>query len=241
MLKIEDLFAAGMHYGHNIRRSSSKMKKYVYGERWGISVIDLCQTAILFDKALNQLQHIVSKGGRVLFVGTKYQAKDLVEQAAKDSEQSFITKRWLGGTITNNYSTVGVLSQKLNKMERDEEAGYVSKLSKNEQSKFAKKKEKYLGLISGVRNLNSTPDVLIVVDAKREAIAISEAYKLGIPVIALADTDALDPTLIKYIVPGNDEGTASIKLFLDNCVQIINESKKAKKPQPALEKEKANG
>jgi len=234
MFKIEDLFAVGMHYGHKIRRSSPKMKPYVFDVRWDICVIDLCKTAKLLEKALDELKTVVSKNGKILFVGTKYQAKDLVAQAAKECNEYYIDKRWLGGSITNNYSTIGVISAKLSKMEREEESGYIAKFSKKEKGKFYQKKQKFVELLSGVRNLYGTPDMLIVVDPKKEKIAVLEAKKANIPVIALCDTDFDEPSLIKHLIPGNDEGTSSIKFFLDQCVKVINESKKVQAPIAAV-------
>ena len=227
MFKVEDLFAVGLHYGHRLRKSSTKMKPYIYDVKWGLCVIDLCKTSILFQKALEKLDEVVRKKGKILFVGTKLQASEMVQKAAIDCNQFYINQRWLGGSLTNYNATLGYGLSTLKKMEENQEAGLIDKLSKKEQSEFFKKKEKLLKFVSGVKNLGELPDLLIVVDPKKECIAVSEANKVKIPIIALADTDCNDPYILDYIVPGNDEGTAAVAFFLDQCVHVIQEAQKS--------------
>lgn len=226
MFEVKDLFEKGFHYGHRKWCSSPKMKDFIFCEKWGTSIIDLTKTAPLFERALNALYACAKKGGRILFVGTKHQAADLIMQTAQNCGQYYINKRWLGGTITNNLSTISLPLNKLAKMEKDIEAGYVDKLTKRERQQIYKKREKIVGLFSGIKNLNGVPDMLVVVDPKREGIAIKEAKLGNIPVIALADTDTPEPGLITYLVPGNDEGQGAIQYFLYMCEQTINKAVK---------------
>jgi len=226
MFEIKDLFEKGFHYGHRKLRSNPKMNEFVFCEKWGISIIDLCKTNVMFGKALEALATCVKKGGKVLFGGTKHQASDSIAQAATSCNQYYINKRWLGGTITNNHSTINLPLNKLGKMEKEEESGYVDKLTKRERLDFQKKKEKLLGLFSGIRTMGGVPNMLIVIDPKRENIAVKEAKLWNIPVIALADTDTPEPAIINYLVPGNDEGKGSIEFFLEKCCEVINQAAK---------------
>lgn len=222
MFAIKDLFELGFHYGHRKWRSNPKMKQFVFCEKLGGYVIDLCQTVPMFHAALNTLRNCSAKGGKILFVGTKHQAKDLIQVAAESCDQFFVNKRWLGGTLTNK-TTIDSSIMKLKELERQEEGGYVEKLSKHERLKFQKDKEKMVKSLGGLKKLKGVPDMLVVVDPNVGRTAVSEAKLMGIPVVALADTDTPDPDSIEYLVPGNDEGKASIQFFLDQCVQAIKE------------------
>lgn len=226
MFEIKELFEKGFHYGHRKWRSSPKMNEFIFCEKWGISVIDLTKTVHMFEAALNALHACVKKSGKVLFVGTKHQAAGYIADTAKECNQYYVNKRWLGGTITNNFSTINLPLNKLNKMEKDEQSGYVDKFTKRERVDFYKKKEKLIALLGGIRELGGTPDILIVVDPKRESIAVKEAKLWNIPVIALADTDTPEPSLIKYLVPGNDEGQGSVHYFLEKCKETIQDAMK---------------
>jgi len=224
VFEIKELFELGFHYGHRKWRSNPKMNEFIFCEKWGISIIDLSKTVPLFEKALNAIYDCVRKGGKVLFVGTKHQAKDQIAKTASECHQFYVNKRWLGGTITNNFSTIQLPLNKLTKMEKNEESGYINKFTKKERLDFSKKKDKLLGLLQGIRNLHGNPNMLVVVDPKREDIAVKEARLHNIPVIALADTDTPEPSMIKYIVPGNDEGVKVIDFFLARCQEAINQA-----------------
>ncbi|WP_342261998.1 30S ribosomal protein S2 [Alphaproteobacteria bacterium endosymbiont of Tiliacea citrago] len=223
-ISIEELFAAGFQYGHKSIKSSPKMKKFVHSIKWGISVIDLCQTSVMFAQALDYLFKVVKKGGSVLFLGTKYQSRDLVQKYAKECGQYYINKRWLGGSITNYHNTILTQIKKLEEIERLEELGILAKYGKKEQVKIAEKKEKLLSLVEGARTMPKLPDLLIVVDAKKEHIALSEAKIAGIPTIVLADTDTPDPSISSHIIPGNDDGFDSVDFFLSKCKSVILEA-----------------
>lgn len=238
---VTDLFEAGFQYGHKSIKSSPKMKRYIHDVRWGISIIDLSQTAPMFARALDSLFNIVKKGGSVLFVGTKYQAKDLILKHAKECNQYYINKRWLGGSLTNYSCTIANKVKQLEEIERLEDLGMISKYGKKEQLKIAEKKSKLLSLIDGVRSMIKLPDLLIVVDAKKEHIALSEAKIAGIPTIVLADTDTKDPAICSNVVPGNDDGHSSIEFFLQKCQEVITLalSQVDKKNDKPIIKEKA--
>lgn len=222
MFGIEELFERGMHYGHRKWRSSPKMSDYIFCEKWGIFVIDLSKTVPLFHAALEALKSCAARGGKILFVGTKHQAKELVLEAAQGCSQYYVNKRWLGGTLTNSY-TIGMSIRKLAKIEKDEIAGEFMKLTKKERVSLLTKKEKMISLLGGIKKMGGVPDMLVVVDPKKEQTAINEAKSMNIPVIALADTDTPDPSVISYIVPGNDEGRNSVGFFLSKCMEAINE------------------
>jgi small subunit ribosomal protein S2 len=223
MFKIEELFKLGFHYGHRKWRSSQKMKEYIFCEKWGISIIDLCKTAPLFEAALNAIYDCARKGGRILFIGTKPQARELVQQIASDCNQFYVDKRWIGGTLTNYFSAVYLPLDKLSKMETDEASGKIANFVKKERMEFSKKKKKLNDLFSGVRGLDVLPSMLIVIDPKKEWIAVKEAFLSNIPVIALADTDTPDPSLINHIVPGNDDSVSVISEFLNRCQDAIKQ------------------
>lgn len=218
---IEELFISGFQYGHKSIKSSPKMKRYIHSIKWGISIIDLCQTAMLLKQALDYLFNVVSKGGSVLFVGTKYQARDLVKKYATECNQFYINKRWLGGSLTNYANTLLKKVEKLQEIEKNRDLGIIANYSKKEQLKISENERKINELIEGVRNMLDLPDLLIVIDAKREEKALKEAKKFNIPAIVLADTDTPDPQILSYIVPGNDDGVSSIDLFLNKCKDTI--------------------
>mgnify|MGYP003678354812 CR=1 FL=1 len=218
---VEELFKKGFHYGHKITCTNTKMKPYIFDTRWGISIIDLTKTTVLFNSALKLLDEIIKKNGKVLFVGTKNQAKSLIKKTATECGEFYVNQRWLGGTITNNHFTIGVMSSQLKKIQLNEESGFVLNFAKKEQLELNRKKTKLLNLIEGIKELKGEPDLLIVIDAQKEKNAILEANKRKIPVIALTDTDTSFPDMISNIVPGNDEGALCIEFFLEQCAATI--------------------
>ncbi len=227
-LELKELLAAGAHFGHQTHRWNPKMKSYVYGERNGIYVIDLGQTVSLAERAYDFLKKTVSSGKSVLFVGTKRQASDIVEKAARDCGAFHVTNRWLGGMLTN-YKTIALSIDKLRKVERMKESGDFRLLTKKEQSKIEKdviKLEKNLG---GIKDMRRLPGAIFVVDPNAERIAIKEANNLKIPVIAITDTNC-NPDGIDYVVPGNDDAMKSIKLFVDYFANsVVEGSSKVRK------------
>lgn len=243
MFSITELFNLRFHYGHKWCRSNPKMKNYIFCQRWGISIIDLCKTSVLFENALNVLYACARSNGKILFVGTKHQAKDLIAQNAVECGQYYVNHRWLGGTITNNFSTIVLPLNKLKKLEKDQETGFIDKYTKKERTMFQKEKERLEKLLNGIRNMDGIPDMLVVVDPKSSHTAIREANLMNIPVLALADTDTPEPKLIKHIVPGNDESKSTIGFFLTKCREAIAQgmqdcnAEKAVKAKERLEKD----
>ncbi|MCC8417332.1 MAG: 30S ribosomal protein S2 [Rickettsia endosymbiont of Bryobia graminum] len=226
-VNIRDLLDAGVHFGHKASRWNPKMAPYIYGVRDDIHIIDLKQTAALMQQALNVIQDTVKKNGKVLFVSTKIQASDLVAEYAEKCGQHYVNHRWLGGMLTN-WGTISASIKKLDNLEKtledeEESSGYTKK----ELLEKTRKKDKLLRALGGIRNIETKPSLLIIIDTNREHLAIKEAKQLGIPVIAIVDTNS-DPDDIKYPVPGNDDAIRSIKLycnmFADAVISGIEES-----------------
>ncbi|KPK16585.1 MAG: 30S ribosomal protein S2 [Myxococcales bacterium SG8_38] len=215
------LIDAGVHFGHQTKRWNPRMRPYIYGARNGIHIIDLDQTAELFKRAYNFVGDAVARGGHVLFVGTKRQAAEVVREEATRAGQFFVTGRWLGGTLTNFRTMKGGI-ERLRDIEQQIEDGTINALRKKEALSLrreAEKLEKYLG---GIKMMNSLPSVLYVVDPQNEHIAVSEARKLHIPIVALTDTNC-DPDLIDFVIPGNDDAIRSIKLITSRIADACTE------------------
>ena len=222
---IEQLLDAGIHFGHNTRRWNPKMEQYIFGVRNKIHIIDLRISLPLINNALIKLYEIVSKSGKVLIVGTKKQAATIVENLALETQQSFVNKRWLGGTLTN-WKTISYSIKKLDELEiliSDKNANI--NFSKKELLNLSREKDKLNLNIGGIRHLGGIPDVAIVFDAVKDKLAILEAKKLNIPVIGILDTNA-DPDLVDFPIPGNDDALRSINLYADLFKSTILEAKK---------------
>ncbi|WP_372655428.1 30S ribosomal protein S2 [Halobacteriovorax sp.] len=220
-LKIEELLSAGAHFGHQTHKWNPKMKKYVFGERNGIYIVDLGKTIPAAKKAYDFLKKVSSEGKPVLFVGTKRQASETVRNAAISCGANHVTYRWLGGMLTN-YKTITLSVDKLRKVEKMKETGDFGLLTKKERSKIEKdviKLEKNLG---GIKDMRKIPGALFVVDPNSERIAVQEANVLGIPVVAITDTNC-SPDGIDYVVPGNDDAIKSVSLFAEYFAGAVNE------------------
>ena len=205
------LIDAGVHFGHQTKRWNPKMRPFIYGARNGIHIIDLDQTAQLFKRAYEFVYQAVSRGGHVLFVGTKRQAAEVIHEEAVRSEQFFVTGRWLGGTLTN-FRTVKGSIDRLREIEQQIEDGTIDSLRKKEALSIRRERDKLEKYLGGIKAMNSLPSVLFVIDPNHEYIAVREGRKLNIPIVALTDTNC-DPDLIDFIVPGNDDAIRSIKLI----------------------------
>jgi len=207
---LKELLEAGVHFGHQTRRWNPKMKPYIFGKRNGIYIVDLQKTVALFREAASFVEELGAQGKQVVFVGTKRQAQEAVAEEARRCGQFFVTHRWLGGTLTN-YVTIRQSIQRLLDVERrlNEED---SPLTKRELLRLERERDKMVRNLEGIRDMEGLPDALFVVDPKREDIAVAEANKLGIPVIAIVDTNC-DPELIDFVIPGNDDAIRSIRLF----------------------------
>jgi small subunit ribosomal protein S2 len=210
---MRQLLEAGIHFGHQTHRWNPKMAPYIYGARNNIHVIDLSQTVPLLHQALKQVSDTVAKGGRVLFVGTKRQASDIIADAAQRSAQYYVNSRWLGGMLTN-WKTISNSISRLRKLD-EILAGEGSRgLTKKELLNLQREREKLDKALGGIKDMGSTPDLMFVIDTNKEAIAILEAKRLGIPVVAVIDSNC-DPDKIDYPIPGNDDAARAIQLYCD--------------------------
>jgi small subunit ribosomal protein S2 len=209
---MRQLLEAGVHFGHQTHRWNPKMKPYIFGDRSGIHIIDLAQSVPMLHQALKVISDTVAGGGRVLFVGTKRQASDLIADAARRSAQYYVNSRWLGGMMTN-WKTISNSIQRLRKVD-DILASSGSGYSKKERLNLEREREKLEKALGGIRNMGGTPDLMVVIDTNKEKIAIDEAKRLGIPVVAIIDSNC-DPDLINYAIPGNDDASRAIALYCD--------------------------
>lgn len=216
---IKKLLEAGVHFGHQSRRWNPKMKRFIFGERGGIYIIDLQKTEERLNIARNFIRDIAAKGGKILFVGTKKQAQDVIEEEAKRCEMYYVKYRWMGGLLTN-LETVKKSVKKLIDIEKMETNGTVNRLTKKEASLLMKEKDRLLRDLGGIRDMPVVPQAMIIVDTKKEEIAVAEATRLGIPVIGLIDTNS-DPDKIEFPIPGNDDAVKSIKFITALLVDSI--------------------
>ena len=213
---MQQLLEAGAHFGHQTHRWNPKMKPYIFGERNGVHIIDLSQTVPLFARALDFVRQTVAAGGKVLFVGTKRQAQDPISEAARRSGQHYVNHRWLGGMLTN-WKTISGSIKRLKSLE-EQLAGDTSGLTKKEVLQLTREREKLELSLGGIRDMGGIPDVMFVIDANKEELAIKEANVLGIPVVAILDTN-VDPSGIAFPVPGNDDASRAVRLYCDAIAQ----------------------
>ena len=226
-LELKNLLEAGAHFGHQTHKWNPKMKPYVYGERNGIYIIDLQQTVPMAQKAYDFIKKTAQSGKSVLFVGTKRQASETVRNSAENCGAFHVTNRWLGGMLTN-YKTIAQSIDKLRKVEKMKETGDFKLLTKKEQSKIEKEVAKLEKNLGGIKNMRKLPGAVFVVDPNNERIAVKEANNLGIPVVAITDTNC-DPEGVDFIVPGNDDAIKSITLFLEYFSGAVTEGSKGVK------------
>jgi small subunit ribosomal protein S2 len=210
-ISMRALLEAGVHFGHNTGRWNPKMKQFIFGARNGIHIIDLQHTVKLFRQAFQAVVDTTSRGETVLFVGTKKQAQDVIVEEASRSNQHYVTQRWLGGTLTN-FKTVKGSLDRLRGLEKMEEDGTLFALTKREQVMIRRDRDKLLKSLGGIKGMSKLPGLLFVIDPHKEHIAIDEARKLEIPVVAITDTNC-NPDVIDYVIPGNDDAIRAIKLF----------------------------
>ena len=217
------LLEAGVHFGHQKRRWNPKMKEYIYTTRDDIYIIDLQKTARAIERAYAALQEIAENGGKVLFVGTKKQAQEAAEENATRTNMYFINERWLGGTLTN-FKTIKSRIRRMEEIEKMEEDGTFDLLPKKEVAGLRKEYEKLNKNLRGIRDMKKVPDALVIVDPRKEEIAIKEARILGIPVFGIVDTNC-DPDMVDYVIPGNDDAVRAVKLVigaLTNAIAVAN-------------------
>ncbi|MEI8175413.1 MAG: 30S ribosomal protein S2 [Candidatus Omnitrophota bacterium] len=221
---IKQLLEAGVHFGHQTKRWNPKMEKYIFGERNGIYIIDLQKTIVGLKNAVNFLRDIASKGGYILFVGTKKQAQQIIRDEAIRCGVFHVTERWLGGTITN-FMTIRKSVKRLEEIERMKQDGTFDALKKKEVSHLTKEMVKLLKNLEGIRSMEKLPKAMFIIDTNVEATAVREANRLGIPVIGLLDTNC-DPSRVDAVIPGNDDAIRSIKLITGLLTEAILEGKR---------------
>jgi len=224
-VQIQDLLEAGVHFGHQTSRWNPKMRKFIFAERNGIYIIDLKKTVRQIELAQELVRQVISRGERVLFVCTKKQLRSVIQGEAERSSSFHITERWLGGMLTN-FSTIKKQIRRLKELERGQEEGAFDVYTKKEQLVLEREREKLSKYLSGVKDMGRLPGVLFVVDSKKERIAISEANKLGIPVVAIADTNA-DPDVLTVPIAGNDDAIRSVEVITQAIANTIVEARAA--------------
>jgi len=236
VITMKQLLEAGVHFGHQTKRWNPKMKKFIFTARNGIYIIDLQQTVKMFRTAYDFVRDMAADGKTVLFVGTKKQAQEAVEEEAKRANTPYVNVRWLGGMLTN-FQTIRKSLDRLQKLADMTTDGTVEKLPKKEVLKLAKEQAKLEKVLGGIKNLRRIPDAIFVVDPSREEIAVLEAKRLAIPIIAIVDTNC-NPDLIDYVIPGNDDAIRAIKLFLGKVADAILEGKAAYEEKTASSADK---
>ncbi len=238
-VSMKQLLEAGVHFGHQTRRWNPKMKKYIYTERNGIYIIDLQQTVKMLDTAYDFVREVSAEGGQILFVGTKKQARDAIKEEAERCGMHYVNARWLGGMLTN-YTTIKKRIARLEQLNAMKEDGTFDLLPKKEVVKLELEIEKLEKFLGGIRNMDGLPKALFVVDTKKEKIAVAEARKLGIPVVAIVDTNC-DPDEVDYIIPGNDDAIRAVKLIAGRMADAVIEGREGEQfgeaAQEAVEEE----
>ncbi len=224
-LTMRELLEAGVHFGHQTRKWHPNMKRFIYGARNGIYIIDLHKTVEMFDKAQQAVKQIVNEGGHVLFVGTKKQARDAIKEAALRCRQYYVNYRWLGGMLTN-FRTIQGRIRRLKELERMIQEGELERIPKKEAAKLRKEHEKLERNLSGIKDMPGLPAALFIVDLKEEHTAVAEANRLGITTIAIVDTNC-DPDEVDYPIPGNDDAIRAIRLIAGRIADAIIEEKQA--------------
>ena len=235
-ITMKELLEAGVHFGHQTRRWNPKMKQFIFGERNGIYVIDLGKTAKQFGKAEAHVSRLASEGRTILFVGTKRQAQDLIQEEAQRCGMYFVNQRWLGGLLTN-FMTIQRSVGRLRELEAMAEDGRYDTLSKKEIARIEKEKRKLHKNLDGIRQMTRLPDAVFVVDTRKEKIAVDEARKLKIPIIGIVDTNC-DPDEVDFIIPGNDDALRSIRLFVTRIADAVISGRglrEASQPAPGVD------
>ncbi|MCA1592910.1 MAG: 30S ribosomal protein S2 [Acidobacteria bacterium] len=238
---MKELLEAGVHFGHQVRRWNPKMKEYIFGERNGINIIDLQKTQKMFRDAISFVTSLAGedRGRTILFVGTKRQAQDAIREESERAGQFYINQRWLGGLLTN-FQTVQKSIKRLRDLEAMQTDGRYEKLTKKERIKLDRERETLERNFSGIKNMNRIPDALFIIDVRKEEIAVAEANRLGIPVIAVVDTNC-SPEGIDYIIPGNDDALRAVRLFASRIADAVIEGQQAASKEEDEEGEGGGG
>ena len=239
VISMKQLLEAGVHFGHQTRRWNPKMKEYIFTERNGIYIIDLQKTVKKAEEAYNFVRSVAEAGDSILFVGTKKQAQESIEQEAKRCEMFYVNQRWLGGMLTN-FKTIQTRIAKLRKIEKMEADGDFAYLPKKEVIKLKAEQEKLEKNLSGIKDMKKLPGAMFVVDPRKEHIAVMEARALGIPVVAIVDTNC-DPAEVDYAIPGNDDAIRAVKLIASKMADAVLEGRQGEQMIDAAAEEEAAG
>ncbi len=231
VISMKQLLEAGVHFGHQTRRWNPKMAEYIFAERNGIYIIDLAKTVKKIDEAYEALTEQLSNGGEVLFVGTKKQAQDAIKEEAQRCNMHYVNVRWLGGMLTN-FSTIQTRVARLKELEQMEADGTFAVLPKKEVAQLNLEKTKLENNIGGIKNMKKLPDVMFIVDPKKENIAVQEAKRLGITTVAIVDTNC-DPDAVDYVIPGNDDAIRAVKLIAGKIADVVIETRQGGATQVA--------
>jgi len=232
-VSMKQLLEAGVHFGHQTRRWNPKMSRYIFTERNGIYIIDLQKTVKKLDEAYDFIKEIAAEGGEVLFVGTKKQAQDAIKEEAQRCGMHFVNARWLGGMLTN-YRTIKTRIARLEQLNKMKEDGTFDLLPKKEVFKLELEIEKLEKFLGGIKNMETLPKAMFVVDTRKEKIAVAEAKNLGIPVVAIVDTNC-DPDEVDYVIPGNDDAIRAVKLISGAMADAIIEGRQGEQTAPVAE------
>lgn len=231
VISMKQLLEAGVHFGHQTRRWNPKMKKYIFVERNGIYIIDLQKTVKKLEEAYDFMRQVGQDGGKVLFVGTKKQAQEAIKEEAERSGNYYINQRWLGGTLTN-FGTIQKRVARLKAIEKMEEDGTFEVLPKKEVVQLKKQHERLVKFLGGIRDMKAVPDVMFVVDPRKERIAVAEARKLNIPLVGIVDTNC-DPDEIDYVIPANDDAIRAVKLLTAKMADALLEARQGEDEEVA--------
>ena len=237
VISMKQLLEAGVHFGHQTRRWNPKMAPYIYTERNGIYIIDLQKSVVMVDEAYKAVVDLVSNGGTILFVGTKKQAQDAIQQEAERCGMYYVNQRWLGGMLTN-FKTIQSRIARLRAIEKMSEDGTFEVLPKKEVIAIRKEWDKLEKNLGGIKNMKRLPDAIFVVDPKKERICVQEAHALGIPLFGIADTNC-DPEELDYVIPGNDDAIRAVKLIVSKMADAVVEAKQGEQYGEAAQEEEA--
>lgn len=225
-ISMDELLEAGVHFGHQVHRWNPKMRSFIYGQKGGVHIFDLAKTVKRLEEALDFVKKLSQEGKTILFVGTKRQAQDIITKEAEKSGSPYVNQRWLGGTLTN-FLTIKRQIKTLNDMEEEQKNGKWEDLIKKERLSLTRKLERLKANISGIKNLKALPDALFAIDVNKEYLAVAEAKKLGLPIIAICDTNS-NPDGINYIIPANDDAIKSLRLLITKVADTIVANKPKK-------------
>ena len=219
VVTMKQMLESGVHFGHQTKRWNPKMKSYIFTERNGIYIIDLQQTVVLVEDAYNYVRDLAAAGKEILFVGTKKQAKNTIEREAERCGMPYVNERWLGGLLTN-YQTIRKRIDRLNELEQMEEDGLFEVLPNKEVIELEREHEKLQRNLGGIRHMDGLPDIVFITDCRKESIAVNEANKLNIPIVAIVDSNS-DPDLVDYVIPGNDDAIRAVKLLTSRIADAV--------------------